>query len=74
MAANAEEAKSAYSRRDLAARYTIALREGRECRVWLRLIQIDQPGASKTVAPMLEECGELIGILTATVKKLRNVK
>jgi len=30
--ANVEEAKSAYSRRDLAARYTIGLREARECR------------------------------------------
>jgi four helix bundle protein len=41
--AHLEEAKSAYSRRDLACKYTIGLREGRECRYWLRLIAADQP-------------------------------
>jgi four helix bundle protein len=69
--ANSEEARSAYSRRDLAARYTIALRESRECRFWLRLILVDQPQLADTTGAYIQEAGELVGILTATVRKLR---
>lgn len=69
--ANPEEAKSAYSRRDLAARYTIALRESRECRFWLRLIVVDQPQLADEAGNHIREVGELVGILTATVKRLR---
>jgi four helix bundle protein len=41
--ANLEEARSAYSRRDLAAKQTITLREAREFGYWIRLIAADQP-------------------------------
>jgi four helix bundle protein len=40
IAANLEEARSAYSRRDLAAKQAIALREARECCCWLRLVMV----------------------------------
>jgi four helix bundle protein len=69
--ANLEEAKSAHSRRDLAAKYVVALREARECHYWLRLIAADQPHLSSSLAELLEECSQLIAVLTATVKKLR---
>jgi four helix bundle protein len=69
--ANLEEARSAYSRRDLASKHTIALREARETHYWLRLINADQPQLSKQVAILLEECSQLIAILTASVRKLR---
>jgi len=38
LAANAEEAKAAYSRREFALKNSYALKEGREARFWLRLI------------------------------------
>src|SRR5262249_38077667 len=57
---NLEEARSAYSRRDLAAKFTIGLREARECRYWLRLIRADQP----KLAPQID-------VLTTSVRKLR---
>ena len=69
--ANLEEAKSAYSRRDLAAKYAISLREGRECHYWLRLTKADQPQLSEAIDPLLDECNQLIAMLTTTVRKLR---
>jgi four helix bundle protein len=69
--ANLEEARSAYSRRDLAAKYAIGLREGRECHYWLRLIKADQPHLAGEVDPLLDECNQLIAVLTTTVRKLR---
>lgn len=69
--ANLEEAKSAYSRRDLAAKYAIGLREGRECHYWLRLIRRDQPQLVKQIDDLLDECDQLIAILTTIVRKLR---
>jgi four helix bundle protein len=69
--ANLEEAKSAHSRRDLAAKYVIGLREARECHYWLRLIVSDRPELSEATRHLLDECDQLIAILTATVKKLR---
>lgn len=69
--ANVEEAKSAYSRRDLAARYTIAVREARECRLWLRLVRVDQPQTAPDTDLLISECGELVGVLNAAVRKLR---
>jgi four helix bundle protein len=68
--ANTEEARSAYSRRDLASKYRIALREARECVYWLRLIQTDQAQLRNHVDPLIEEGSQLVAILTATVKKL----
>jgi four helix bundle protein len=69
--ANLQEAKSAYSRRDLAAKQAIALREARECLFWLRLIAAHQPRLEASVSPLAEECNQLIAMLTASVKTLR---
>jgi four helix bundle protein len=69
--ANVEEARSAYSRRDLAAKYVIGLREARECRYWLRLIRADQPQLGTQVDELLEGYAQLVAVLTTTVRKLR---
>lgn len=69
--ANLAEAKSAYSRRDLAARYTISLRESRECHFWLRLIAADQPTLADRLSGPIEECDQFVAMLTASVRKLR---
>ena len=70
--ANLEEAKAAYSRRDLAARYTIGLREARECLYWLRLLTADQPETGRDTEPLIEAADQLVAVLTATVRKLRD--
>jgi len=69
--ASLEEAKSAYSRRDLASKYAISLREARECHYWFRLIKADQSQFGDEVDSLLDECNQLIAILTTTVRKLR---
>ena len=69
--ANLEEARSAYSRRDLASKQTIALREARECHFWLRLIVAEEPKLEPSIYPLLEECSQLVAMLTASVKTLR---
>jgi four helix bundle protein len=66
--ANLAEAKSAYSRRDLAAKYAIVLREAHECHYWLRLVRTDQPGLAADTDPLIEEVDQLIAMLTTTEK------
>ena len=72
--ANLEEARSAYSRRDLAAKYSIALRESRECHYWLRLLTADQPLLASATNPLIDETEQFIAMLTAAVIKLRRAK
>jgi four helix bundle protein len=70
--ANAEEAKAAYSRREFAAKNSVALKEGRESQFWLRLIDrcalADDPATTRR---LLSEAGQLVGILIATVRTIR---
>ena|SRR5436190_14051999 len=69
--ANLEEARSAHSDRDLAAKRAVSLREGRECQYWLKLIRADQPKLAKPIEPVLDECGQMVAMLTVSVRKLR---
>jgi four helix bundle protein len=68
--ANVEEAAVANSRRDMAAKYAIALREAREVRYWLRVLATD-PYVGNSVDPLIAEATEWVAMLTTTVKKLR---
>jgi four helix bundle protein len=70
--ANLEEARSAYSDRDLASRHTVALKEGRETDYWLKLIRADQPQLATDIDPISDECNQMVAMLTASVKKLRS--
>ena len=72
--ANLEEAKSAYSRRDLASKQTIALREARETHYWLRVAKTEQPQLTEEIDVLLDECAELVAMLTSSVRKLRAEK
>lgn len=69
--ANIEEARSAHSRRELAAKYSVSLKEARECHYWLRLIAADRPQFAETTSRLIDECDQLIAVLTATIKKLK---
>ncbi|MBI3403800.1 MAG: four helix bundle protein [Acidobacteria bacterium] len=68
--ANLEEAKSAYSRRDFAAKNAISLKEMREALYWLRVIQRCRLAAPTSVQPILKEANELTAMLTAGMKRL----
>src|SRR3982751_4316115 len=71
IAANYEEAKAAYSRRDFTAKSSIVLKEARESRLWLRVIAANNLARIEDVAPLLNESNELVAIFTASVKRLR---
>ena len=65
-----EEGIVANSRRDMAAKYAIALRESRESNYWSRIIATDDKWAAE-LAPIIKETGEFTAMLTVSVRKLR---
>jgi four helix bundle protein len=69
--ANLEEAKTAQSRRDLIARFSIALKEARETSYWLRLLSATSLAPTALIDAPLAEANELIAILTTSVRKLK---
>jgi four helix bundle protein len=66
-----EEGEVANSRRDMAAKYAIALREAREANYWARLGATD-PKWSEPLDPIIQETREFIAMLTVSVRKLRS--
>jgi four helix bundle protein len=69
--ANVEEATAAYSKKDFAAKMSIASKEARETRYWLRLIDKSQI-AKVEVKVFLDEIEHIVNILTAIVKTSQN--
>jgi four helix bundle protein len=68
---NLEEAKSAYSRKDFAAKNCISLKESREAGYWLRVADAKGLGPPQLRAKLLAESNELTAILTTIVKRLQ---
>jgi four helix bundle protein len=71
VAANYEEAKGAYSRRDFAAKTSIVLKEARESRLWLRVIMEEHLAPAAEVLPLLDEANQLVAIFTTSIKRLK---
>jgi four helix bundle protein len=72
IAANYEEAKGSYSRREFAAKNAIVLKEARESRLWLRIVlACDLPCDRNEARRLCDESDQLVGIFTAGVRKLR---
>ena len=69
--ANLEEGAVALSKRDMAAKFVVALREAREANYWARLGSTD-PRWTDRPGPIVQETHEFIAMLTAAVKKLRS--
>lgn len=69
--ANVEEALAAQSRRDFISKMSIASKEARECRYWLRLLRDSEIAKPELIAPPLADCEELIRLLTSIVKTTR---
>ena len=68
--ANLEEGKGAQTRRDIAAKFSIALKEARETAYWLRLLQATDLAPANLLQPLMAEAGELVAILTVSRRKL----
>ncbi|HZT77980.1 MAG TPA: four helix bundle protein [Vicinamibacterales bacterium] len=72
VAANYEEAKGAFSRREFAAKNAIVLKEAREARLWLRIILACNLAADIDQARRLhDEVDQLVAIFITSVRKLR---
>ncbi|MGV3559041.1 four helix bundle protein [Larkinella arboricola] len=63
--ANVEEATGGYSRKDFSAKIGIAYKEARETRYWLRLLQATDYLNERMATSMLNDCEELIKILSS---------
>jgi four helix bundle protein len=68
--ANLEEGQVAFSRRDMAVKYAIALRESREAHYWLRLWATRSEWTAE-VQPLVREANEFVAMLTVSVRRLR---
>lgn len=66
--ANVEEANAGQSRRDFVAKLAIARKEANEARYWLRIFRDAQVMDAVAVSRLIEDCEELIRMLTASVK------
>ena len=69
--ANCSEAKYAQSRKDFLSKYLIALKEANETRYWVNLLIKSGSIPEKKFASLLQELIEIINILIATTKKLK---
>ena len=71
IAANYEEAKGSYSRREFAAKNAIVLKEAREARLWLRIIIACHLTADPEARSLYNEANQLVGIFITSVRRLR---
>lgn len=69
--ANLAESEGLNSRKELAARYAIALKEARETFYWLELMGSAEPTLEVQITPLRQECREFIAMLTTALRKLR---
>ena len=70
--ANVEEGQAGQSRSDFLSKYNIALKEARETLYWLRLLAAVEVFSQDKLSGLLNECDELVAILTTIVKKVRH--
>lgn len=68
--ANVEEALAAQSRKDFISKMSIASKEAREARYWLRLLK-ESHYVNRDLTPALKEVEEINKILTSIVKSSR---
>ena len=70
--ANVEEAQASQSRADFLSKSSIARKEARETHYRLRLMSATSIVPEAEARGLLDECNQLIAILTTIVKKLRS--
>jgi four helix bundle protein len=69
--ANVEEADAGYSKKDFAAKMSIASKEARETLYWIKLIEASN-FVEYDFSVLKPECESIIRILTAIVKTAQN--
>ncbi len=66
--ANIEEASAGESRKDFRSKMSIASKEARETLYWLRLLRATDYLESRMADSMIQDCDELVALLTSIVK------
>ena len=69
--ANIEESIGAQSKKDFFAKLTIAYKEARETHFWIRLLSDSNFISTKVSKSLLDDCVELLKIITAIQKSIR---
>ena len=69
--ANLEESKASYSRRELASKSAISLKESRESKYWLRVATAKSLGKKELRDWLLQEADEFVAMLTVSVRRLQ---
>jgi four helix bundle protein len=69
--ANLAESKSAHSRKDLAAKNAISLKESHETKYWLRVANSKSLGDEALRSWLLQESDEFVAMLTVSVRRLQ---
>lgn len=72
--ANVEEGQASQSVADFVSKYSIACKEARETHYWLRLIAVSNLLETGPLRPLIDECNELIAILTSIIIKMKAKK
>lgn len=72
--ANVEEGQSSQSEADFFAKYSIACKEVRETHYWLRLLAASEIVMEEQISGLMNECDQLISILTTIIKKVKAKK
>jgi four helix bundle protein len=70
--ANLAESQSAYSRRELAAKNAISLKESKESKYWLRVATAKSLGNKELRDWLLCESDEFVAMLTVSVRRLQS--
>ena len=70
--ANITEAQAAQSRRDFIAKMSIAHKESREARYWLRLIGATEAALVDRLTPLQQELDEVGRILASILKRTKD--
>lgn len=66
--ANIEEAQGAISKREFIAKFQISLKEAKETKYWLRLINDSEIYFNDLIDQLLIDCNEIIVIITSILK------
>ena len=69
--ANLEESKASYSRRELASKSAISLKESREAKYWLRVATAKSLGKKDLREWLFQEADEFVAMLTVSVRRLQ---
>jgi four helix bundle protein len=72
--ANLEEASAAQSKADFISKCSIASKEARETRFWLRLLTASNAVRPQQLTLLIEESTEIVAVLTTIVKNARTVR